>query len=70
MQVKKGVIKSFDSGTYRATVGVRGSLAVWLEQVAVARNIPAGEMVAGRDCVLILFDDANPADGVVVSVYD
>ena len=69
MQVKKGVIKSFDAGSYRATVGVRGSLAVWLEQVTVARNIPVVEMVEGRDCVLVLFDDANPADGVVVAVY-
>ena len=69
MEIRKGAIKGFDSGSYQATVQVAGSLSVWLEGVTVARNIAAGEMVVGRKCALIFFDEANPADAVLVAVY-
>lgn len=69
MELRRGVVKSFDAGTYKATVQVAGSLAVWLEGVAVARNIAAAEMVAGRSCALVFFDPANPGDGVIIAVY-
>ena len=45
MIVRKGTVKGFDSGSYTATVQVAGSLAVWLEDVPVARNIGIAEMV-------------------------
>lgn len=69
MDIKPGVIQSFDSGTYEAAVQIKGSLSVWLGEVAVARNIPSGEMVAGRNCAVIFFDETNPADAVLVAVY-
>ncbi len=69
MEVRKGVIKGFDSGSYRATVQVAGSLSVWLEGIPVARNISSAEMVVGRHCALIFFDEANPQDAVLVAVY-
>lgn len=69
MEIRKGVIRGFDSGSYKATVQVAGSLSVWLEGVAVARNIASSEMVSGRSCALIFFDETNPDDAVVVAVY-
>jgi hypothetical protein len=69
MEIKRGVVKAFDSGTYKATVQVAGSLSVWLAEVAVARNIPSGEMVVGRKCALVFFDEANPQDAVLIAVY-
>ncbi|MDP3062961.1 MAG: hypothetical protein Q8O40_07100 [Chloroflexota bacterium] len=69
MEIRKGVVKAFDAGTYKATVQVAGSLSVWLAGVAVARNIAAGEMVAGRSCAVLFFDAANPQDAVVLAVY-
>lgn len=69
MDIKRGIIKGFDSGTYKATIQVAGSLSVWLGEVAVARNIPAAEMVVGRRCAIIFFDETNPGDAVVVGVY-
>jgi hypothetical protein len=69
MTVRRGEIKSFDSGSYLATVRLAGSLAVWLSGVPVARNIAAGEVQAGRSCAVIFFDDANPQDAVIVAVY-
>ena len=36
MDVRRGVVKSFSSITYKATVQVAGSLSVWLEDVPSA----------------------------------
>ena len=69
MEIRRGVIKSFDSQSYKATVQVAGSLSVWLEDVPVARNIAAGEMVVGRSCALIFVAETNPSDAVLVAVY-
>ncbi len=70
MEIRKGVLKAFDSGTYKATVQVVGSLAVWLEGVPVARHIPAAEMVVGRSCALVFFDGSNPSDAVLHAIWE
>ena len=67
--IRKAILKDFNPATYTATVQVAGSMAVWLNAVPVARNIPAGEMTAGRQCAVIFFDDSNPDDAVVAAVY-
>ena len=41
VEMRKAMVKSFSSATYRATVQVAGSLATWLADVPVARNIAA-----------------------------
>jgi hypothetical protein len=69
MIVRKGTVKGFDSGSYTATVQVAGSLAVWLADVPVARNIAAAQMVVGRHCALIFFSESDPRDALVVGVY-
>ena len=69
MSVKKGVLKSFDSGGYTATVQLSGSRRVYLEGVAVARNIPSGEMTAGRKVAVVFFDENNIKEAVVAGVY-
>ena len=68
-ELKRGVVQAFNATDYKATVQVAGSLLGWLEGVAVARNIPAVEMVIGRNCALLIFDLANPGDVVVVAVW-
>ncbi len=69
MRVKKGLLKSFDSGAYTATVQLAGSYKVYLEDVTVARNLPAAEMTAGRKVAVILFDEHSPKEAVVIAVY-
>ena len=44
MRLRKAVLKSFNSGDYTATVQLASSYKVYLEGIAVARNIPAAEM--------------------------
>ena len=56
MSLRKAVLKSFDSGNYTATIQLTGSYKVYLEGVAVARNLPAIEMVVGRRVAATFFD--------------
>jgi hypothetical protein len=64
MEIRKGTVRAFDAGPYRATVEVTGSIAVWLTGVPVSRDIAAGDLVTGRSVAVIFFDDANPDDAV------
>lgn len=69
MRLIKGVLRSFNAGNYTATVQLAGSYKVYLDGIAVARNMPAGEMTAGRKVAVIFFDEHNPKEAVVVAVY-
>ena len=69
MRLRKGVLKSFNSSNYTATVQLVGSYKVYLEDVTVARNLPVAEMVAGRKVAVIFFDEHNPKEAVVIAVY-
>jgi len=69
LSLRKGVLQSFNSGNYTATVRLAGSYKVYLEDITVARNLPSGEMTAGRKVAVIFFDENNPGEAVVVAVY-
>ncbi len=69
MEIKRGVLRAFDSGTYRANVEIAGSIATWLTGVPVARNIASGELITGRRVALLLFDPSNPNDMVLCAVW-
>ena len=69
MKLRKAVLKSFNSGNYTATVQLAGSYKVYLEDVAVARNLPVAEMTTGRKTAVLFFDEYNPKEAVLVAVY-
>ena len=69
MRLRKGILRSFDSGNYTATVQLIGSYKVYLEDIAVARNLPAVEMTAGRKVAVIFFDENSPREAVVIAIY-
>lgn len=69
MRLKKAELKSFNSGSYTATVRLAGGYKVFLEEVAVARNVPTAEMIAGRNLVVLFFEEHNARDAVVLAVY-
>ncbi|MBA7484899.1 hypothetical protein ES707_20430 [subsurface metagenome] len=69
MRLKKAILKSFNSGDYTATIQLSGSYKVYLQGIAVARNIPAAEMALGRKVAVIFFDEHNARDAVVTAVY-
>src|SRR2546422_6888869 len=67
--LKHGVIKSYNSATHKASVQITGSLAVWLDSLPVATDIPAAEVIAGRECTVLLYTDDNPDDGLILAVH-
>jgi hypothetical protein len=69
MRLRKGILRSFNSGNYTATVQLAGSYKVYLEDITVARNLPSAEMVSGRKVAVIFFDEQNPKEAVVAAVY-
>jgi len=69
MRLRKGVLRSFNSGNYTATVQLAGSYKVYLEDITVARNLPAVEMSVGRKVAVVFFDEHNPKEAVIISVY-
>jgi len=69
MEIRRGVLQDFDSGTYLATVAMAGSLSVWLDGLPVSRAIDDAEMVAGRNVAVLFFDASNPNDAVVCAVW-
>jgi len=69
MNMRKGVLRSFNSGNYTAVVQIASSFKVYLEDVTVARDIPSAEMVTGRKVAVIFFDEHNAKEAVIVAVY-
>ena len=69
MSLRKGVLRSFNSGNYTATVQLASSYKVYLEDIAVARNLPSAEMITGRKVAVTFFDEHNPKEAVVIAVY-
>ena len=67
--VKKAILRDFDAGNCTATIEIAGSSKTYLEGVAVARNLQAEEMLAGRKLAVIFFDEHNVKDAVVATVY-
>jgi hypothetical protein len=69
MRLKKAVLKSFNATDYEATVQLTGSYKAYLEDITVARNLPAAEMALGRKVAVVFFDEHNPKEAVVIAVY-
>jgi len=69
LEIRRGILRGFDAGAYRATVEIAGSIGTYLSGVPVSRAIPSAEMQTGRKVALLLFDPSNPADMVVCAVW-
>ncbi len=68
--IKRGTIKSYDSGGHRAAVQMAASLAVYLDAIPVATDIPSAEVVAGRECTVVFFGEAHdPDDAVIAAIH-
>ena len=69
MNLKKAILKSFNSTNYTADIQISSGYKVYLEDISVSRNLPSAEMVAGRKVGVAIFDENNPGEAVVVAVY-
>ncbi|MCL4535916.1 MAG: hypothetical protein M1370_12250 [Bacteroidetes bacterium] len=69
MNIMRAILHSFNAGTYTATVQVVCSRQTYLASVPVSRAIPSGQMIAGRECAVLFYDQQNPADGLILGVH-
>jgi hypothetical protein len=65
----RGVVRAYTAGTHKADVQPVDSLATNTVTLPVATDISPDEVIAGRECAVLLFTDDNPDDGVVVTVH-
>lgn len=68
--VRRAVLRAVDHATKTATVQLTGSLPQAIAGVPFARHLPAFQATAGSSCALLQFDPANPADAVIVAIFD
>jgi hypothetical protein len=67
--IHHGTLRAFDSGTYNARVTLKGSIHMSLSAVPTSRAIATGDMLAGRDVAVLIFDETKATDAVVIAVY-
>ena len=46
-----------------------GPADIALENILVARNIPAAELIMGRELAVLFFDEFRASDAVVAAVW-
>ena len=68
MDLKKGTIRAFNAGTYKARVQVFGSRQTDHE-INVSRAIPEAELLAGRSVGILEFWPGDPTAAVVAAVW-
>jgi hypothetical protein len=66
--IEIGILKNFDSGTYRAGVQLAGSLTTYFDNVSVAKNIPSSALVTGN-YVIVAIPGGNPRDACVIAAW-
>jgi hypothetical protein len=65
----QGIVQSFSSSSWTASVQLLTSTFTYLASVRVARNIPSTDMIAGRRCAIAFFDPNNSQDAVLFAVW-
>jgi len=63
-----GILKNFDSGTYKAGVQLAGSLTTYFDNISVAKNIPLSALVIGN-YVILAIPGGNPRDACVIATW-
>jgi len=66
--IELGILKNFDSGTYKAGVQLAGSLTTYFDDISVAKNIPSSALVLGN-YVILAIPGGNPKDACVIATW-
>jgi hypothetical protein len=66
--IEIGILKNFDSGTYKAGVQLAGSLTTYFDDISVAKNIPSSALVIGN-YVILAIPGGNPKDACVIATW-
>jgi len=66
--IEIGVLKHFDSGSYRAGVQLAGSLTTYLDHIPVSVAVPPSALVIGNRVILAI-PGGNPGDAVIIASW-
>lgn len=66
---KRGLMISFDPGTYTASVLILEATSEYLTGVPVACHMDGTSAQVNTPCLVFFFDESNPSDAVVLAVY-
>ena len=69
-EIRRGIVRAYDAGPPKvATVELVGALTAHVAGIPVAFEVDGAEMTDGALVLVVMFDEHNPAQAVVVSVY-
>jgi hypothetical protein len=68
MEIRKGIVKDYDSGNHQADVMIIGSMATMVKAVPVAHHVGGELMAAGTLCGVLFFAAGDP--GLVLCTWD
>jgi len=66
--VRKGIVRAYDIVTHKADVQLVGSHPTLIPAVRMATDIPAADVVVGRQCTVLFLDPSNQDDAVVITI--
>ena len=66
--IEVGILKNFDSATYKAGVQLAGSLTTYFDDLNVAKNIASAAMVVGNYVIVAIPND-NPKDACIIASW-
>ena len=66
--VRKGIVRAYTIGTHKADVQIVGSHPTLLTVIRVATDIPAADVVVGRQCTVLFLDPSNQDDALVLTI--
>ena len=68
LMIRKAIVRAYTAGTHKADLQIVGSHPTLAAGLRVATNIPAADVVPGRQATVLLLDPSNPDDAVIVAV--
>ena len=68
LMIRKAIIRAYTAATHKADLQIVGSHPTLAAGLRVATNIPAADVVPGRQATVLLLDPSNPDDAVIVAV--
>lgn len=67
--IRRGILQSFDSFSYTASVLIIEATNYVLSGVPIATSVDGTSAIAGAACAVLFFDESNHSDAVVIAVY-
>ena len=64
MNIKRGILQSFDSSSYTASVLLFEATSYALTGIAVANHIDGTSAINGALCAVLFFNEHNPQDAI------